>query len=117
MAKEVNVLALVKGDEQYLFLFDDSNRVETLRLLGRYAADPDLSFSWYDAAVLSQKIRSTMPASALSPSNANASSNSNSASAGDSSQPANSARSKKSSSDATPVRFQFPSFKEERLPE
>ena len=120
MAKEVNVLALVKGDEQYLFLFDDSNRVETLRLLGRYAADPDLSFSWYDAAVLSQKIRSTMPASKLSPSNANASSNSNSAnstSASDSSHPANSTRSKKSASDATPVRFQFPSFEQERLPE
>jgi hypothetical protein len=65
MAKEVNVLALVKGDEQYLFLFDDSNRVETLRLLGRYAADPKLSFSWYDAAVLSQKIRGTMSASAI----------------------------------------------------
>jgi len=117
MAKEVNVLALVKGDEQYLFLFDDSNRVETLRLLGRYAADPDLSFSWYDAAVLSQKIRSTMPASALSPSNANASANSTSTSASDSSHPANSTRSKKSASDATPVRFQFPSFEQERLPE
>jgi len=117
MAKEVNVLALVKGDEQYLFLFDDSNRVETLRLLGRYAADPDLSFSWYDAAVLSQKIRSTMPAPKLSPSNANASLNSNSASAGDSSHPAKSARSTKSASDDTPVRFQFPSFEQERLPE
>jgi len=63
MAKQVNVLALVKGEEQYLFLFDDSNRVETLRLLGRYAADPELSFSWYDAAVLSQKIRDTLSAS------------------------------------------------------
>ena len=30
---------------------------ETLRVLGRYASNPDLSFSWYDAAVLSQKIR------------------------------------------------------------
>jgi len=28
-----------------------------LRLLGRYASNPELSFSWYDAAVLSQKIR------------------------------------------------------------
>ena len=27
------------------------------RVLGRYASNPDLSFSWYDAAVLSQKIR------------------------------------------------------------
>ncbi len=57
MSKDINVLALVKGPERYIFLFDDSNRSETLRTLGRYASDPDLSFSWYDAAVLSQKVR------------------------------------------------------------
>lgn len=60
--KAINVLALVKGEEQYLFLFDDSNRTETLRMLGRYAANPELSFTWYDAAILSQKIRDTLPA-------------------------------------------------------
>jgi hypothetical protein len=26
-------------------------------MLGRHASNPELSFSWYDAAVLSQKIR------------------------------------------------------------
>jgi hypothetical protein len=54
---DINVLALVKGDERYVFLFDDASRAETLRVLGRYASDPELSFTWYDAAVLSQKIR------------------------------------------------------------
>lgn len=54
---DINVLALVKGEERYIFLYSDANRSQTLRLLGRYASDPDLSFSWYDAAVLSQKIR------------------------------------------------------------
>jgi len=54
---EINVLALVKGEERYIFLFDDKSRAETLRILGRYASNPQLSFSWYDAAVLSQKIR------------------------------------------------------------
>jgi hypothetical protein len=63
MGKEVNVLALVKGTEQYVFFFDDSNRTEMLRTLGRYAANPELSFSWYDAAVLSEKIRQALPAS------------------------------------------------------
>lgn len=58
MTQDINVLALVKGDERYVFLFDDASRGETLRILGRYASDPELSFSWYDAAVLSQKIRS-----------------------------------------------------------
>ena len=57
MTKDINVLALVKGEERYIFLYDESRKAETLRTLGRYASDPDLSFSWYDAAVLSQKVR------------------------------------------------------------
>ncbi len=57
MTQDINVLALVKGEERYIFLFDDNNRSEALRTLGRYASNPELSFSWYDAAVLSQKIR------------------------------------------------------------
>lgn len=58
---DINVLALVKGSERYIFLFDDSQRAQTLRMLGRYASNPELSFSWYDAAVLSQKVRQTTP--------------------------------------------------------
>jgi hypothetical protein len=38
-------------------LYDDESRAETLRVLGRFASNPELSFTWYDAAVLSQKIR------------------------------------------------------------
>ncbi|HUT12836.1 MAG TPA: hypothetical protein VMY42_20240 [Thermoguttaceae bacterium] len=57
MSQDINVLALVKGSERYVFLYDDCSRAETLRTLGRYASNPDLSFTWYDAAVLSQKIR------------------------------------------------------------
>lgn len=57
MDKEVNVLAMIKGEERFVFLYDDKNRVETLRMLGRFAADPQLSFTWYDAALMSKKIR------------------------------------------------------------
>jgi hypothetical protein len=57
VSQDINVLALVKGTERYVFLYDDANRAETLRTLGRFASNPDLSFTWYDAAVLSQKIR------------------------------------------------------------
>ena len=57
MTQDINVLALVKGEERYVFLFDDDSRAAALRVLGRYASNPDLSFTWYDAAVLSQKIR------------------------------------------------------------
>ncbi|MGL4942522.1 MAG: hypothetical protein ACRC46_04950 [Thermoguttaceae bacterium] len=55
--QDIHVLALVKGEERYVFLYSESNRAETLRVLGRYASNPELSFTWYDAAVLSQKIR------------------------------------------------------------
>ena len=57
VSQDINVLALVKGSERYIFLYDDESRAETLRVLGRYASNPELSFTWYDAAVLSQKIR------------------------------------------------------------
>lgn len=57
MARGVNVLALLKNGERYVFLYDDDS-IETLhQTLGRYASDPELSFSWYDAAVLSQRVR------------------------------------------------------------
>ena len=54
---------MVKGDERYVFLFDDESRAETLRLLGRYASNPELSFTWQDAAILSQRIREEAPVS------------------------------------------------------
>jgi hypothetical protein len=57
MSQDINVLALIKGAERYVFLYDDASRAETLRTLGRYASNPELSFTWYDAAVLSQKVR------------------------------------------------------------
>ena len=59
VSQDINVIALVKGEERYVFLFDDAHRSEALRTLGRFASNPELSFSWYDAAVLSQRIRQT----------------------------------------------------------
>jgi hypothetical protein len=58
---DINVLALVKGRERYIFLYEDSQRAEALRTLGRFASNPELSFTWYDAAVLSQKVRQSAP--------------------------------------------------------
>ncbi len=57
MQREMNVLALVKNSERYVFLYDDDSTEAVLQKLGQYAADKELSFSWYDAAVLSQKVR------------------------------------------------------------
>ena len=57
VTQDINVLALVKGEERYIFLYDDDHRSDALRTLGRFASNPELSFSWYDAAVLSQRVR------------------------------------------------------------
>jgi hypothetical protein len=62
---DINVLALVKGRERYIFLYEDSQRAEALRTLGRFASNPELSFTWYDAAVLSQRVRHSAPKKSL----------------------------------------------------
>jgi hypothetical protein len=64
VSEDINVLALVKGRERYIFLYEDSQRAEALRALGRFASNPELSFTWYDAAVLSQKVRQNAPSDA-----------------------------------------------------
>jgi hypothetical protein len=66
VSEDINVLALVKGRERYIFLYEDSQRAEALRALGRFASNPELSFTWYDAAVLSQKVRQNAPSDAPS---------------------------------------------------
>ena len=60
-ARDINVIALVKGEERYVYLYDDESRGEALQMLAKHAADPELSFSWYDAAVLGQKVRASTP--------------------------------------------------------
>ncbi len=55
MNQEVNVLALVKGKERYVFLYTAENREEVVESFGRFASDSELSFTWYDAAVMTQK--------------------------------------------------------------
>ncbi|MGK0209077.1 MAG: hypothetical protein ACI83O_000342 [Patescibacteria group bacterium] len=55
--ESMNVLALVKDSERYVFMYDEDSAASLLHTLGTYASDKDLSFTWYDAAVLSQKVR------------------------------------------------------------
>lgn len=59
--KIVDVLHMKKGDEHYVYLFNDDTRKELLRRLGQDAANPQLSMSWYDAATLSKRVRETSP--------------------------------------------------------
>lgn len=54
---DIHTLCLVKGDERYVWHYRADQKSEVLRHLGQYASRSDLSFTWYDAALLSQKIR------------------------------------------------------------
>jgi hypothetical protein len=55
--RELNVLALIKGTERYVFVYDDESRPALIDALRDQAADPNLSFTWFDAAVLTDKAR------------------------------------------------------------
>jgi hypothetical protein len=52
-----NVLALIKGNEKYVYVYDDDSRQSLIDALRDQAADPRLSFTWFDAAVLTEKAR------------------------------------------------------------
>ena len=56
--EETNMLALVKGMERYVFLYTDDKAAEVLQQLGRFASNPELSFTWYDAVVVGVRGRS-----------------------------------------------------------
>ena len=57
MHRELNVLALIKGDERYVFVYDDESRQPLIDSFRDQAADPSLAFSWFDAAVMTDKAR------------------------------------------------------------
>ena len=57
MRRELNVLALIKGQERYVFIYDDDARQELIDVFRQFASDPQLSFNWFDAAVLTEKAR------------------------------------------------------------
>ena len=59
MHTALNVLHLFTETDKYIYVFDDANRDATLRQIAQHAADPELSLTWNDAAMLSKKIRET----------------------------------------------------------
>jgi hypothetical protein len=57
MSSEVNVLALVKGPDRFVYVYDDESQEELIDAIRDHAADPSLSLSWFDATVLTRKAR------------------------------------------------------------
>ena len=50
-------VTLKKEGQTYIFRFDAASHPALLGVLGRFAADAQLNFSWHDAAVVCKKVR------------------------------------------------------------
>jgi hypothetical protein len=55
VTREVNVLALIKGEEHYVFVYDEQSLASLLKLFRQQALDEQVSLNWFDAAVLTEK--------------------------------------------------------------
>ncbi len=50
-----NVLALAKGQERFVFLYDDESREALYEVLHRFAANPEINFNERDEDLLRSK--------------------------------------------------------------
>ena len=55
--RELNVLALFKGSERFIFVYDDDSRGAVIDEIRNQAADPAVAINWFDAAVLTERVR------------------------------------------------------------
>ena len=54
----INVIVLWKNNgERYVFMYHDGRESEVLQTCGRFATNPELSFTWFDAAALAKRVR------------------------------------------------------------
>jgi hypothetical protein len=54
---DLNVLALLKGQERFVYVYDEDSRREILDCIRDHAASPSASLNWFDAAVLTERAR------------------------------------------------------------
>ncbi len=57
MTQELNVLALIKGAERFVFVYDDDSKAALIDDIRDKAANPAVALNWFDAAVLTQRVR------------------------------------------------------------
>ena len=55
--QDLNVLALMKGSERFVFVYDDDSRSDLIAAIRDKAADPDVTMNWFDAAVLTERAK------------------------------------------------------------
>ena len=54
---DLNVIALFKGGERFIFVYDDDSRPAVLDAIRDAAADPAVALNWFDAAVLTERAK------------------------------------------------------------
>jgi hypothetical protein len=57
VTRELNVLALFKGETRYIFVYDEVSSEALIEEIRNKAADPKMLINWFDASVLTQRIR------------------------------------------------------------
>jgi hypothetical protein len=57
VSRELNVLALFKGEERYIFVYDEESVDTVIHDIRNKAADPRNPINWFDASVLMERIR------------------------------------------------------------
>ena len=60
VTNSVNVLAMVRDEHRFVFLYDDQSVDTVLTTLSQYAVDPELTFTWHDAALMAQRVKRLM---------------------------------------------------------
>ena len=53
----VTLLTLNREGHLYAFIYTDQTQAEAMRWAGRHAANPELNFTWPDAAMITQGAR------------------------------------------------------------
>jgi hypothetical protein len=54
---DLNVLALLKGQERFVFVYDDDSRDQIVSAIRDQAAHPEITLNWFDAVVLTERAR------------------------------------------------------------
>jgi hypothetical protein len=54
---DLSVLALIRGNERFVYVYDDESFEGLIEAIRAQAADPAVSLSSYDAAVLAERAR------------------------------------------------------------
>lgn len=57
MQHELSVLALIRGNEHFVYVYDDRSLDGLIEAVRGQAADPACALTWYDAAVLAERAR------------------------------------------------------------